>query len=143
VNLANLVLARGAGRSRELSVRAALGASRGRLVRLLLLESLVLGLLGGIAGFALAYAGVTLVLQFGPAAEMLPRRNEIGVDAQVLIFTFAVSLATGLLSGLMPAIRLSRADLQEALRAGSRGTERRETAWTRHALIVCDIALSL
>jgi putative ABC transport system permease protein len=144
VNLANLVLARGAGRARELSVRAALGASRWRLVRLLLLESLVLGLLGGIAGFVLAYGGLAVALKFGPPQEAVPRFNEIGIDAQVLLFTFATSLLTGLLSGLMPALRLSRADLQESLRAGGRsGTERRETAWTRHALIVCDIALSL
>jgi putative ABC transport system permease protein len=141
VNLANLVLARGAGRGRELSVRAALGASRWRLLRLLLLESLVLGVLGGIAGFALAYGGVATLLQFAP--DVIPRRNEIAVDGHVLLFTFTMSLVTGLLCGLMPGIRLSRADLQDALRAGARGTERRETAWTRHALVVCDIALSL
>ncbi len=144
VNLANLVLARGVGRARELSVRAALGASRGRLLMLLLLESLLLACAGGAAGLALAYGGVTMVLPFVP--EMIPRRNEISIDAQVLLFTCAVSLATGLLCGLMPGLRLSRVDLNDALRSGGGargGTEKRETAWTRHALVVCDIALSL
>jgi len=141
VNLANLVLARGAGRTRELSLRAALGASRGRLFMLLLLENLVLAVLGGVAGLALAYGGVGALLQFAP--DVIPRRSEITIDAQVLLFTFAVSVVTGLLSGLMPGLRLSRADLNDALREGVRGTERRETAWTRHALVVCDIALSL
>ncbi len=118
VNIGNLVLARSIGRSREFAVRAALGAGRGRLVRQLLTESVLLAAAGGAAGLLVAAWGTQAALAILPTA--LPRAHDIAIDGRVLAFTAAVSLLTGLLFGLIPAVRSSRPSLQDALRASTR-----------------------
>jgi predicted permease len=120
VNVANLLLARGAARSREIAVRSALGAGTGRLVRQMLTESVLLALLGGALGLALAAAGTRAVLAALPAT--LPRASEVGIDARVLWFSLLVSLFAGILFGLLPAIRTARRSAFETLKEGGRGT---------------------
>ena len=118
-NVANLMLARATGRTREFAIRTALGASSMRVVRQLLTESVLLSLAGGALGLLLAAWGTGLVLQLVPDA--VPRAREIGVDGRVLLFTFAVSIAAGILFGLAPALKTLRPDLQETLKEGGRG----------------------
>ena len=140
-NVANLLLARAAMRRREIAIRAALGAARGRLVRQLLAESLLLALLGGAAGVLVAWAGVTGLRALGPGS--VPRLAETTVDGRILGFALVLSLCTGLLFGLLPALRASRADLGEVMKEGSRGTgsgPARERL--RGTLIVAEVALS-
>ena len=115
VNLANLLLARATAREQEASIRAALGASRGRLLRLALSEALLLAFLGGLLGLALAGLSLHALLAAAPAS--LPRRHGVGLDFTVLAFTFLVSLAAGLIAGLLPAWRLSRSQPRNALYA--------------------------
>lgn len=117
-NVANLLLARVASRERELAVRAALGASRGRLVRQMLVETALLFVAGGLLGLLLAHWGVKALIALDP--ENIPRAQEIGVDGRVLAFTFLVSLATGLLFGLVPALSATGRRLYEALKEGGR-----------------------
>ena len=119
-NVANLLLARSMQRSREFAVRAALGASHSRIVRQLLTESIFLAGCGGALGLLLAFAGTRTVLRALPAA--LPRANEISLDSRVLFFTFALSLITGILFGLAPALKTSRVSLQEILKESGRGS---------------------
>ncbi len=107
-NVANLLLTRAASRQRELAIRAALGADRGRLVRQLLSESVVLGLLGGAAGLMLATLGTDLLQMLAPAE--LPRLSDIAIDRQVLAYTLGASVFTSLLFGLVPALHASRRD---------------------------------
>jgi putative ABC transport system permease protein len=137
-NFANLLLARGAERTSELAVRAALGADRGRLTRQLLVESVLLAVAGGAVGFLLARAALPMVLSFAP--ESLPRTEDISLDARVLSFAFAVALLTGLLFGLVPALRSSRVDLHTALK------ERRSAGGPRprlrQALVVTQVGLA-
>jgi putative ABC transport system permease protein len=118
-NIANLMLSRAAVREREFAVRAALGASRARIVRQLLTESLLLSALGGLVGLMLAAAATRLLVAFSPAG--IPRLNEIGLDVPVLVFTNLVTFATGLLFGLAPALHASKPDLYGAIKEGARG----------------------
>ncbi|HEU0180066.1 MAG TPA: ABC transporter permease [Blastocatellia bacterium] len=141
-NVANMLLARAAGRQKEISIRAALGAGRLRLIRQLIAESLVLAGLGGAAGSLLAVWGVYLLVAFGPAE--LPRAGEVAVDMRALGFTFAVSLLTGIIFGLAPALQASRPDLNETLKEGVRGaTGGAGHRRVRSLLVVSEIALSL
>ena len=119
VNVSNLLLARSTGRTREFAIRAALGAGQWRLLRQMLTESLLLALLGGGLGLALAAWGTKAALAALPAG--LPRAEEIGLDSRVLIFTLAISLLTGMLAGLAPALKTSQWRLSETLKEGGRG----------------------
>lgn len=119
-NVGNLLLARSTGRTREFAIRSALGASATRIIRQLLTESVVLGLTGGILGFVLArFATKTIATAL---TEFLPRADEISMDSNVLIFTAGVSILTGLLFGLAPAIKMLRPQLNETLKEGGRGS---------------------
>ncbi|MEN3368365.1 MAG: hypothetical protein V7609_508 [Verrucomicrobiota bacterium] len=141
-NLANLLLARATARHREISIRAALGASRGRLVRQLLTESVVLSLCGGVAGLLLARWGLDALLVLAPTS--LPRVTEIHLDSGVLIFSLALSILTGLLFGIAPAWLAARADVNEALKQGSRGsTEGGARGRLRSALVVIEVTFAL
>lgn len=140
VNVANLLLARGAARSREIAVRSALGAGTGRLVRQMLTESVLLALIGGALGLALAAAGTRAALAALPAT--LPRASEVGIDARVLWFSVALSFLAGILFGLLPAIRAARRSAFETLKEGGRGAvgSRRHT---QGALVIVQMALAL
>jgi predicted permease len=144
-NVANLLLARATGRSREIAIRAAIGGSRGRIVRQLLTESMVLSTAGGVIGLALGLGGIRALLSVNTAG--LPRVGEAGafvsVDWRVALFAVGVSMLTGVLFGLIPALSGSRVDLTNALRegAGRSGTGRQ--AWVRSALVVTEVALAL
>ena len=119
-NVANLLLARAAGRSREFAIRAALGASRARVIRQLLTESILLAGLGGVLGLALALWGTKAILKALPAA--LPRVNEVSIDPTVLIFTMALSLFAGIIFGLAPALKAIPASLQQVMNQSGRGS---------------------
>ena len=145
-NVANLLLVRATGRKREFAIRCALGAGRSRIVRQLLIESVMLSVSGGILGMALGFAGVRALLAISPAG--LPRIGEQGsavnVDWRVLAFTLAVSLLTGVLFGLFPALTASRTDLNSALKESSSrsGTGFRQGK-TRSLLVVSEVSLAL
>jgi putative ABC transport system permease protein len=140
VNVANLLLARASGRAKEIALRAALGAGRGRLVRQLLTESMLLAIAGGIAGLALARLGTAAFVKFGP--KEIPRLSEIRMDATVLLFSLGASLFTGLLFGLAPALRASRVDLADAMKGLGKSTEGRSGARVRNVLVTAEIALA-
>jgi predicted permease len=141
-NVAHMLLARASAREREITIRGALGASRTRLLRQLLTESLLLGLTGGVLGLALASYGVRLLVALGGAG--LPRADEIGLDARVVVFTTLVSLGTGLVFGLLPASRGSRAKLAESLRESARGAGRSSRQHRlRDVLVASEFALAL
>jgi putative ABC transport system permease protein len=142
VNLANLLLARAAGREREVAIRLALGAGRWRIARQLLTESLLVGLLGGACGLLLAWWGADLLVTFAP--EQIPRLNETRNDALVLGFTLLLSLATAVAIGLIPALQSSRPDLNSSLKESSRGAAgslRGHRA--RSTLVIAEVALAL
>ena len=139
-NVANLLLARALARSREIAIRTALGASRPRLVRQLLFETIVLALAGGAAGLAVAKLGMELIVKI--LGQQLPQSLDISLDAEVLGFAFGLSILTGILAGLMPAWKLSKANVNETLKQGGRSGDTGGNR-TRAALVVCEVALSL
>jgi predicted permease len=139
-NVGNLLFTRALGRRKEIAIRAALGASRGRVLRQLLTEALVLALIGGAAGLLLAHTGLDAGASL--LAGQVPRADEIRVDGRVLMFALAASILTGLLAGIVPALRAGRADLTSALKEGGRG-EGAVGIRTRRLLVVAEVALSV
>ncbi len=144
-NVANLLLARASGRRREIALRLALGAARWRLVRQLLAESLTLSAGGGALGLMLAWAAVHALAASIPDAShfTLPRYQELGIGAAVVLFTFAVCAVTGVLFGLAPALQFSRLDLQSTLKEGGHGASRKSRTPLRSLLVVGEVAVSL
>jgi predicted permease len=140
VNVANLLLARATGRAREFAIRAALGASQGRVIRQLLTESVLLALTGGALGLLLAAWGTSAGLSILPST--LPRANDVRIDPQVLLFTLVVSLFAGILFGLAPALKTSHPDLHEALKEGGRG-ESGAKYRTQGVFVVVEMALAV
>ena len=142
VNVANLLFVRSEDRRRELSVRAALGAGRARLVRQLLTENLLLALGGGVLGLVMAAVGVRALVSLAPAS--LPRLPDVAIDGGVLLFTALLAVFTALLFGLLPALQASRADLQLALKeSGRANTTTAGRARTRQVLVVAQVALAV
>jgi putative ABC transport system permease protein len=139
-NVANLLLSRATTRERELALRAAIGAGRGRLVRQLLTESVVLGLSGGVVGAGLAWLGLRALLAAAP--RDLPRMDAIAIDGWVLAFTLGLSLLTGLIFGLAPSIQLARTDPGHALKEGGRGSSGLGRSM-RRGLVVLEVALAV
>ena len=140
-NVANLLLAKGALRTRELAVRLALGATPRRIVRQLITESLLLALIGGVAGALLAWWGVRLLVRFG--IEGVPRLSEVGVDTTVLGFSLTVIVLTGILCGLAPARQAYSLGVEAGLREGTRGSTRPGQHGTNRILVPAQFALSL
>ena len=144
VNVANLFLARSTGRSREFAIRSALGAGRTRIVRQLLTESVLLSIIGGALGLALSAWGVRLgvTLALNTLPDGLPRAEQIGIDAHVLLFCLAVSLGAGLLFGLAPALKTGNPDLGETLSSAGRGSSASRST-VQNALVVSELAMAL
>ena len=141
-NLANLLLARSVSRQKEFAIRTALGASRLRVLRLLMTESLMLSMAGGALGLLFAVWGTAALMALAP--DNIPRLNEVGVDARVFGFTLVISLLTGILFGLVPAINASKPDLNEGLKESSKGsTGTAAGKRTRSVLVAVEVALSL
>ncbi len=141
-NVANLLLVRAEGRQQEIAVRTALGANWSRIAGVLLTESVLLGLLGGVAGLGVACGAVALLVKLAP--EYLPRVDSIAIDPIVLLFTLALSLGAGLLFGVMPVLKYAPPRVTVALRAGGRTlSQSRETHRTRNTLVVLQTALAV
>jgi len=141
VNVANLLLARSLARNREISIRAALGAGRGHIIRQLLVESILLGAVGGLAGLVLAIWGIDSLKAFLPS---IPRMNEVSLDPRVLAFTAVVSIGVGIIAGLLPAWRASHPNLAASLNEAARGSSEGASGQrTRAALVIVEIVLAL
>src|SRR5262249_40558770 len=140
-NVANLLLVRAAARSKEMSIRVALGASRRRIIQQLLTESLLLAIVGGALGALLAKFGVALLIKLAP--DNLPRLHQVGIDGGVLSWTAAVSLTAGILFGLAPALQSSRINLNEALKEGGRTTEGAGKRRWRNLLVISEMAMAV
>ena len=140
-NIASLLFARNSARQREIAIRTALGAGRGRLLRQLLTESLVLALAGGLVGIFLANVGVELLKQLGP--QSLPRLEEVNVNGTVLAFTFVTAICTAILFGFGPALKASRRDLTQSLKEGGASGDSRSKHRAHNALVVAEVALSV
>ena len=142
VNVANLLLARGQARQKDMAIRSALGASRTRIVRQALTESALQSILGGALGLALAWAGVRLLVRMAP--EGIPRVGDVRVDVAVLGFTLALSVITGIVFGLVPALRAARSDPSGTLREAGRGTgQGRGLARARSIMVISEMALAV
>jgi putative ABC transport system permease protein len=141
VNVANLQLSRGITRQVEMATRAALGARRGRLLRQLVAENVLLGLLGGALGVLVALLGIRIFIALAP--DFYPPSAEIRLSGTVLLFTFGIAVLAGVLSGLVPAFRASRPDLHDTLKPGGRGAVGGAGQRVRHALVVVEMALAL
>ncbi|HXG64213.1 MAG TPA: ABC transporter permease, partial [Blastocatellia bacterium] len=144
-NVANLLLARATARQKEISIRSALGASRARVIRQLLTESVLLALVGGLLGLAVAYGGLRLLITGVPSSltNTIPGWNKIGIDPQVLVFTLAVSLLTGIVFGLVPALQTSKPNLNETLKEGGRSSTGGMGRYARNSLVVFEVAITL
>ncbi len=140
-NVANLLLARATVRQKEIALRAALGASRGRIIRQLLIESVLLAAIGGLCGILLAVWGTDFLVSLVP--DSIPRAAEIHLDGVVLAFTFLASLGTGIVFGLAPALQASRLDLRTTLNDNARGTTGAGHHRLRNGLVVVEVALAL
>jgi len=140
-NVANLLLVRASGRESEMAVRTALGAGRGRIVRQLITESVMLSVLAAMIGGALAGWAVDAIVAFGPKG--LPRLEDITVDARVLAFSVVLAIVTGLVFGLVPAFHAAKTELGQMLKDGMRGGSRRATQRTRSTLVVSELALAV
>ena len=143
-NVANLMLARATSRAREIAIRAALGAGKHRIIRQLLTESVILAIAGGAVGIPLAALGLQLLDKAIPPAEAVPYYIDWAIDRPTLVYTVVISMVTGILFGLAPALQAARGSLQEALRDGARGSGsgvRKNRV--RNSLVVAEIALSL
>jgi len=139
-NVANLLLARSTGRTREFAIRSALGAGRARVIRQLLTESVLLAIAGGGLGLIVAYFGTKVVLRTLPQA--LPRAHEVGLDLRVVLFTLGISLIVGMLFGLAPALKLSRSGVSETLKEGGRGSSGARHK-TQSTFVAIELALAL
>ena len=140
-NLSNLLLARGAGRQKEIAIRAALGAGRGRLIGQMLTESLVLSCCGAAVGLVLAFAGTRLLARL--TSVSIPLLNDVRIDGSVLGFTVAIAVLTGLIFGLVPALQVKEVKLHETLKDSNRGSSQGHgSAWIRGALVVSEIGLA-
>jgi len=140
-NVGNLLFARALGRRKEIAIRSALGAGRGRVFQQLLIEALVLAIAGGAAGLLIARASLTAGSRL--LANQIPRADEVTIDGRVLLFVIAASILTALLAGALPAIRAGRTDLNDALKEGGRSDAGTVGIRTRRVLIVCEVALSV
>lgn len=140
-NVANLLLARAAGRQKELAIRTAMGAGRGRVVRQLLTESMMLSLAGGAAGLLLATWGTRLLLALAPPG--LPRLSDVSLDGRVLAFTALVTLLTGAIFGLIPAWQATKTNLNETLKDAGRGSTEGGRQFVRNGLVVLEVAAAL
>ena len=142
VNVVNLSLARTFSRHKEIAIRAALGASSGRVVRQILVETVLLALLGGALGLGYAHFGVRLIMAF--LADKVPHSVEVGLDGTVLVFTAMISILTGILAGILPALQLSRTNVNEGLKRGLGRTDSDSSGnRTRSILVVVETSLSL